>query len=786
MKQIVAALVLMLCCICYGDTEEFNGVRFSYQRAYDSNGKYLGGVEILPAVEYSIVDILWIPDHLGGLEVVKVADGAFAGCDRLQTVYVSKTVKYIGREAFRGCISLWNVTFESVGGINQEDKVDSLEYIGASAFQETNLSNIELPTSLKKIDACAFSGLSLNVIKIPKNIEYIGESAFEWSRLIEVDFSEANKLCYLGPRAFAGCSLFEVKLPSTVKRLRESVFAWNQSLSRVILQEGLIAIEGYAFANCSNLSSINIPNSLASVQENAFEGCSLSYGYDDLIIIDNKLLLSARDNCPRDVIIPEGIRVIADGAFLNFVAEIRSLKIPDSVEHIGYAFTGCTGLGSGPVVIDNCLIAVNESCPEEYVVPDGVRIIAGGCFSYKKLRSISIPQSVTSIGAGAFRKTLIDNVVIPESVEYIGESAFHSCANLSNVAFSSKSRLSCLDKSCFEGTALRVIRLPNCVDYIGEHALRNLKWVRVPASVKSVDWCLWDIVSDTFTGGSRLIIFEGMPPLGLFPPESPYYYDVRFEKKYRVFWAKLGFSRETYEMRMGPKVEIISSRMRETNPTIMDVEYIVISESPTARVRALAFKGEGRSFANVIRPETYIDGTGVNIGDDIEANKVHKLSWNIAADYGRELTKFTFEVLAQEGDLLPMEWITIPKSEQYGKVIFSYNRLTRNQIFDALMWLYADKDSGLTLANGNLQGGGYTLAKGNSLNSWFNDRSNYDEDGNYVGNHWVSYEYANRYVFEKMGLTMATEEVVSYVNSEARINLVPYGCRQYAYKIVEE
>lgn len=84
--------------------------------------------------------------------------------------------------------------------------------------------------------------------------------------------------------------------------------------------------------------------------------------------------------------------------------------------------------------------------------------------------------------------------------------------------------------------------------------------------------------------------------------------------------------------------------------------------------------------------------------------------------------------------------------------------------FYAFLWLYADKDPGLTLANGALKNGTTQLASGTS----------------------TSNPNAIRYIYSKMGYQLLTGAALNYANSETRLGLSPSGVRQYAYKIVEE
>ena len=235
-------------------------------------------------------------------------------------------------------------------------------------------------------------------------------------------------------------------------------------------------------------------------------------------------------------------------------------------------------------------------------------------------------------------------------------------------------------------------------------------------------------------------------------------------------------------------VEVLSSRIRESDPTVMDVVYKVTSGKPTVKVRVLAFEDGERSFAKVVRPETFVkdvDGneTAQNVGDSIEANALHKLSWKVSSDWATRLAKMKFEVLVLDGDLLPLTLRTISPSDQYGKMKVSWNAITEALVFDALLWLYADKDAGLTLSGGTLKNGSTLLASGADLAG---SNSYYDENGRNVGLHLVPNANAARYVFGKMGYSLLEGTPLNYANSETRLGLKPYGARQYAYKVVEE
>ena len=229
-------------------------------------------------------------------------------------------------------------------------------------------------------------------------------------------------------------------------------------------------------------------------------------------------------------------------------------------------------------------------------------------------------------------------------------------------------------------------------------------------------------------------------------------------------------------------VEVFVSQIRENDPTILDLGCVVhvyhwayddgVEHSDAAiQIRTLAFEDGERSFAKVVRPETFVndlDGnpTAQNVGDNVAANVAHTLSWKVSEDWATRLAKVKFEVLACDGALLPMELRAIPASGAYGKMKVAWNRHSEDEIFDALLWLYADKAEGLTLENGVLKAGGKALANGASLSDA---------------------KAAAEFVYRAMGFDgVLSGDLLNYVNEETRLGLEPDGVRQYAYKIISD
>jgi len=155
-------------------------------------------------------------------------------------------------------------------------------------------------------------------------------------------------------------------------------------------------IGDHAFANCTNLTSVVIPDSVTRIGGYVFTYCS---GLTNAVIGNS-------------------VTNIGQGAF-RFCTNLTSVIIPNNVTSIGReAFAFCSKLTS-------------------VVIPDSVTRIEGYVFTYcSGLTNAVIGNSVTSIGLDAFRScTNLTSLSIPNSVTNIGSSAFVNCSRLSGIYF---------------------------------------------------------------------------------------------------------------------------------------------------------------------------------------------------------------------------------------------------------------------------------------------------------------------------------------------------------------
>lgn len=219
--------------------------------------------------------------------------------------------------------------------------------------------------------------------------------------------------------------------------------------------------------------------------------------------------------------------------------------------------------------------------------------------------------------------------------------------------------------------------------------------------------------------------------------------------------------------RTGPDycgVEILSARMRPSDPTILDIVYKVTSPKETVKVRALAYEDGKRSFATAVPALTFADGTEANVGDAVAANEEKTLSWQVAADWATDLSKVRFEVMVAEDELLPLHFVAIPATASHAAITYSDTEVTSGAVLNALLWLYAGLDDALTLTSGRL-----TNADGLLL-----------ADGATVKNEAQTLAW----LFGRMGYGVLSGDDLAYVNAVSRISLKPSGLRQFAVKTV--
>lgn len=288
-----------------------------------------------------------------------------------------------------------------------------------------------------------------------------------------------------------------VTIPDGVTSIADGAFSGHANITVLTIPASVTSIGYSAFYNCTNLTEIQFEGTVAQWEAITgsnvigIPGISCSDGVIGILGVPSYLKISGTevtgytDEIPEDLVIPDGVTGIKQGAFYN-CATLNSVTIPDSVTSIewcgGYpyhgAFEGCANLkivtmGDGltsigkyafkectsiekvtyngtlaqwcgidrgdfyatPLWCGNVVLYIGSEELTVADIPDGVTEIKDCAFlNCKNLTSVTIPDSVTSIGNYAFQGCAgLTSMNIPASVTSIGNSVFVDCSNLASI-----------------------------------------------------------------------------------------------------------------------------------------------------------------------------------------------------------------------------------------------------------------------------------------------------------------------------------------------------------------
>ena len=201
---------------------------------------------------------------------------------------------------FTGMTSIPSSAFSDCSELLSIKLPDNIISINDTAFARCqSLREIHIPASIESIGTRVFYYCqSLREIHIPANTESIGNGAFEsCTKLTTVTFGKESKLrtiagsygnsssyCY---GTFMSCqNLSAIEIPASVETIEAAAFHNCKSLATVTFEKksrlrtiggGYVSASKShygAFSNCTVLTDIEIPASVETIETAAFMGCS--------------------------------------------------------------------------------------------------------------------------------------------------------------------------------------------------------------------------------------------------------------------------------------------------------------------------------------------------------------------------------------------------------------------------------------------------------------------------------------------------------------------------------
>ena len=235
----------------------------------------------------------------------------------------------------------------------------TVETIGHAAFEKSAVTSVTIPASVTEIGSNAFAGCT-NLT----SVHYAGD----WSNLtiqsgnpavqdaanaplFDFEFTPDNTAVIVTNYKYNGAAA-DVTIPSRYKgkpvtTIGHAAF-FNSAVTSVTIPDSVTSIDDNAFGFCSQLTNISIPNSVTYIGFSAFAHCTSL----------------------KSITLPSSLSSISEALFSG-CSQLTTIHIPDSVPSIqSYAFYHCRNLETIRIPVSVTLIETDAfaGCPSSMTV----------------------------------------------------------------------------------------------------------------------------------------------------------------------------------------------------------------------------------------------------------------------------------------------------------------------------------------------------------------------------------------------------------------------------------
>lgn len=298
-----------------------------------------------------------IPENIQSIDAQ-----AFAGCVNLTDIYIPATVTGIAEDAFLNCD---NVT------IHADEGSVAAQFAQKLAEQKNRdplvtAAPVQTPTAVSRPDTQAttepVSTATPAPVATPVPGNVLGSTIIVGNHALVMVHPGEEKVQqgYTEPEAgqetgeeqditaetengkipewmyYRNQSVGAVTIPEGTTEIGRFAFS-RSSLRTVTIPEGVTTIDYAAFYHCDNLDNVVLPDTVNTVGAKAFTHTGWLDDFEensmDDFLISGDILVAYKGNLP-EVVIPDGVRVIAEEAFRNHT-ELKKVHLPASVTDIG-------------------------------------------------------------------------------------------------------------------------------------------------------------------------------------------------------------------------------------------------------------------------------------------------------------------------------------------------------------------------------------------------------------------------------------------------------------------
>lgn len=285
---------------------------------------------------------------------------------------------------------------------------------------------------------------------VPAGLTDINEWCFESTALESVDLSNTKVTIMKDGVFFNNKSLTSIQLPNNLKYVWNNAFNGCTSLNEIVIPSTVEAIYNYVFAGCTSLSSVTLNEGCTTLGDHVFKDCHFTS------IIFPRTLSSIREYAFEGSGLTSAdlsntkIEYLPNGCFCN-CTKLKEVQLPSTLttpnsgewkneddNNYGKNAFQYTAIESIDLTNTNIMSLGDymfADCPNLKIVklPSSLKYIWEHAFYKSPLSSITFPPSLLRIEKYAFQNTQLTNVVIPTSTRHIGDGAFDSNNNLNTV-----------------------------------------------------------------------------------------------------------------------------------------------------------------------------------------------------------------------------------------------------------------------------------------------------------------------------------------------------------------
>lgn len=296
------------------------------------------------------------------------------------------------------------------GKMNASDWNDISKMTGLYAIDMTN-------ADIETIPASAFTNTAIRFVDLPTKLKTIGDNAFD-NRYLIGPLVLPEGLDSIGKEAFQHNYITEVTIPESVRGIGQAAFYDNQTLQSTTLNNNMETIVRSLFNNCKKLAVVHGGKNVKNIVYRAFYGCDSLRSIKDVVpvTIDREAFYKCQK---LDSINFSRIKYIGYESFY----QCYGLKEADltTLTSIDRSFAGCMGLKK--VTLGNDITTIksdafyNCHALEEVVLGSSINSLETDCFKsdQNKLKRVYITAPAPpAVGSTPFYSPSSVTLYVPE------------------------------------------------------------------------------------------------------------------------------------------------------------------------------------------------------------------------------------------------------------------------------------------------------------------------------------------------------------------------------------